>query len=87
MRVFALLLALLIVGRAQASTDVPGRRFALLLFQVLGSGSIQAIPFENNTFTTDQACQKAGQQFVQQVAKGLARVAVSYSCFDRGSAA
>ena len=86
MRLLALLLALLMAAPAQASTEFLGRRFVLVLFQVLETGVIQPIPFENNTFTTEQNCQRAGQQFVQQLTKGTARVAVSFSCFDRGSA-
>jgi hypothetical protein len=87
MRLLAFLLALLAVAPSQASTDLAsGRRFVLVLFQILESGSIQPILFENNTFTTDQACQRAGQQFVQQFVKTPARLTVSYTCFDRSSA-
>ena len=87
MRLLALLLTLLAAAPSHASTDLAGgRRFVLVLFQVLENGAVQPIPFENNTFTTDQACQRAGQQFVQQLAKSADRVPVSYSCFDRGSA-
>jgi hypothetical protein len=87
MRLLALLLALLAAVPGHASPDfVDGRRFVLLLFQVLETGQIQPIPFENNTFTTEPNCQRAGQQFLQMFTKGAVRGTVSYSCFDRGSA-
>jgi hypothetical protein len=85
MRVLAFLAALALAMPAQASPEFQGRRFVLLLFQVLETGQVQPIPLENNTFTTEQNCQRAGQQFLQQFVKGTVRGAVSYSCFDRGS--
>lgn len=85
MRPLALLLALIATTSASAA-DLSSRRFVLFIYQILETGAVQVIPFENNTFTTEATCEKAGQKIQQQTLKAGLRSPIVYACLDRGSA-
>ena len=86
MRILVFLTALMMTTPAAASDLSNGRRYVLLLLAILDNGSVQSIPFQNNTFTTEASCERAGQKIVQHLARSGARVQIAYSCLDRGSA-
>ena len=62
------------------------RRFVLVVYQVLESGQLLSLPFENNTFSTEASCEKAGQKIQQQLSKSDSKISIAYACLDRGSA-
>lgn len=85
MRILPFFLAL-VISPSVALGQSHERRFVLVVLQVLEAGQLHSLPFENNTFTTEAGCEKAGQKLQQQAAKASAKSPIIYFCLDRGSA-
>lgn len=85
MRILVFLLALVISPSVALGQSLE-RRFVLVVFQVLETGQLHSLPLENNTFTTETGCEKAGQKLQQQAAKASPKSPIIYYCLDRGPA-
>lgn len=86
------LIGLLWISTANAAADLDSRRFILVVMAISESGDVTPIQFQNNTFTTETSCKKAGDKLIQKLGShnlsGVrTRPQLVYECLDRGSAA
>jgi hypothetical protein len=61
-------------------------RFVLIVLALMDNGSMAPIEFQNNTFSTETACERAGERLVQAAKSAGATARIIFACLDRGSA-
>ncbi len=69
-----------------ADLEADGRRYALVLFQVLDTGNVQPVQIPNGTFSTEAGCDKAAQKLIEKFSRSKLRPQFIHECLDRGSA-
>jgi hypothetical protein len=91
MKLMLSLMLFLWTSAASAAGDLNSRRFVLVVIVISDSGDVTPIQFQNNTFTTEASCKKAGDKLSQKLSDhklngARARPQLVYECLDRGSA-
>lgn len=86
MKALVLLTILLWTSSVHAEAAFDNRRFVLVIMAISEAGDVAPIDFQNNTFTTDANCRKAGEKLVQRFGGNRTRSQLVFECLDRGSA-
>lgn len=60
-------------------------RYVLLILALMENGSVAPIEFQNNTFSTEAACERAGERLIQALKSAGATTRIVFACLDRGS--
>lgn len=86
MKALVLLTILLWTSSVHAIGAVDNRRFVLVIMAISEAGDVTPIQFQNNTFSTDANCRKAGEKLSQRFGGNRTRSQLVFECLDRGSA-
>lgn len=86
MKAIIFLTILLWTSTAHAADAFDNRRFVLVIMAISEAGGVTPIQFQNNTFTTDANCRKAGEKLIQRFGDNRTRLQLVFECLDRGSA-